>query len=225
MGDRHLPEGRVVIVLAVSIAMLLMGATMVLANHNFSDVPTSAFYHSAVDWGVDRGLVSGCGSGKFCPNSPITRGQAMFILKGMANVVSPHVLSAEEPQVPHVDIDPKPVVCQTTTWKRSYEEIAFGMARTSIEPEITDLAYVGRVVYQANGGAWIVLAPTKMTPTQAHAFNEDKPNYHFGVLNLSPNVTYKFGIQLESGGHTTGNSQPEGDYECALVVKIFNRNP
>jgi S-layer family protein len=226
MEDRQLPKGRIVTVLVIAIALLLVGSTMVLASHQFSDVPTGAYYHSAVDWGSDRGIIAGCTTHKFCPGDPLTRGQAMVIMQGLAKVVSPQVLTAELAQVAHKDIDSKPIECQTATWNRPWEEIAFGFARTSIEPEITQLAYTGRVVYQVNGGAWTVMPPTTATPSESNEFNEDVANVHFGTLNLAPNTTYKFGIQIEPfGGKSSGNSNPDGDYECALVMQIFNRNP
>jgi hypothetical protein len=225
--ERQLPTSRIVIVLAVSIAMLLVGATMVLANHNFSDVPTSAFYHSAVDWGVDRGLISGCGSGKFCPNDPITRGQAMFIMKGLADVVSPHVLTSEAgPTSVDIDSASPVIVCPTATWRRSYEETVFGFARTTMDPAVTPLAYVGKVAYKvAPSGAWTIMPPVVSTTSQSNTANEDIFNAHFSSLNLAPNTTYQFGIKLEPrDALSSGDSAPDGSYSCALVMQFFNRN-
>jgi hypothetical protein len=46
----------------------------------FSDVPTSSPYCRWITELVNRGVVSGCGGGKYCPLSPVTRGQmAVFI--------------------------------------------------------------------------------------------------------------------------------------------------
>ena len=215
---------RVAVVLTAAIALLVLSATIVTASHNFSDVKTSAYYHSAVDWGVDRGLIAGCGGGKFCPDSNLTRGQAMVVMKALANVVSPQTLQAEVFEIPNQDLDPQPVVCQTDTWKRGYTTVAFGIGRTTIEPDITNFAFAGRVVYQANGGAWIPMPPTTVTASAAAVVNEDVENVNFGVQNLSPDVTYKFGIRIEPvAGHSSGNTQPDGDYECALNVQLFNR--
>ena len=64
------------------IAALLVPATMVFANHSFSDVPTSAFYHDSVSAIKNAGITSGCTTTKYCPNSSVTRGQmAVFLNK------------------------------------------------------------------------------------------------------------------------------------------------
>lgn len=225
MGNMRLKKHRIVIILTAAIALLLVSGTMVVASHQFSDVSTSAYYHSAVDWGVDRGIITGCGGGKFCPSRALTRGQAITIMNALANVVSPQTLTAEVFEVANQDLDPKPVVCQTSTWNRPYAEVAFGIARTTIEPDITDFAFAGRVVYQKSGGPWTPMPPTKVTASHAAAVNEDIENVNFGVLNLDAGATYKFGIRIEPvAGHSSGNTQPDGDYECALMVQIFNRN-
>jgi hypothetical protein len=67
---------------ATVIALLALPASMVFASHTFSDVPTSAFYHDDVDTLVNAGITAGCGSGKYCPNNAVTRGQmAVFLNK------------------------------------------------------------------------------------------------------------------------------------------------
>lgn len=215
----------IAIILTAAIALLLLSATMVVASHNFSDVPTSAYYHSSVDWGVDRGLISGCGNGKFCPNRALTRGQAITIMHALANVVSPHTLQAEVFEVANQDLDPQPVVCQTSLWNKPYTEWAFGISRTTVEPDVTNFAFAARPVYQRNGGSWLPMPPTVVTQSHTAAVNEDIENVGFGVIALDANASYKFGIRIEPvAGHSSGNSQPDGDYECALMVQIFNRN-
>jgi hypothetical protein len=65
-------------VLVVGLATLgLLGAFVggAFASHIFSDVPTGAYYHDDVSWLVARGITSGCGGGKYCPNDAVTRGQ------------------------------------------------------------------------------------------------------------------------------------------------------
>lgn len=72
---------RSISILIVAIAILLLSGTMVVANHDFPDVPNSpASFHNAVSWLVDHGITSGCGGGKFCPKSAVTREQmALFM--------------------------------------------------------------------------------------------------------------------------------------------------
>jgi len=75
-------------VLVVGLATLgLLGAFVggAFATHIFSDVPTGAYYHDDVSWLVARGITSGCGGGKYCPNDAVTRGQMAVFLHKMAN--------------------------------------------------------------------------------------------------------------------------------------------
>jgi hypothetical protein len=222
MRVRQVPQRRVIIVLTAAIAAMLLSATMVVASHNFSDVPTSRYYHSAVDWGVDRNIIAGCGSGKFCPNSSLTRGQAMVIMKGLAGVVSPSALSTQGGPTA-TDIDAFPVVCGTSTWRRSYEQVVYGYARTTIDPAVTPLAYVGKVAYQVNNGAWTIMPPAVSTTSQSNV-DENLFNVHFSTLNLAPNTTYRFGIRLEPRDALSSQSSAvDGTMSCALVMQIFNR--
>jgi hypothetical protein len=47
----------------------------------FSDVPASSPYCRWIEELVRRGVVAGCGGGKFCPDEPVTREQmAVFIV-------------------------------------------------------------------------------------------------------------------------------------------------
>jgi hypothetical protein len=83
MRDRKLVVG---VALA---ALLMIPATMGSATHSFSDVATSAFYHDSVAAIANAGITGGCGGSKYCPNSPVTRGQmAVFLnrLGALGNV-------------------------------------------------------------------------------------------------------------------------------------------
>ena len=62
-------------VVAVFAAMVLALPLGVLASHQFSDVPNSNIFHGDIDALVDAGVTAGCGSGKYCPNQAVTRGQ------------------------------------------------------------------------------------------------------------------------------------------------------
>lgn len=63
-------------------ALLAFPMGIVLASHQFSDVPNSNPFHADVDALVDSGVTAGCGGGKYCPNNSVTRGQmAVFLNK------------------------------------------------------------------------------------------------------------------------------------------------
>jgi hypothetical protein len=225
------PRSRsIVTVLTVAIALLLLTATMVAASHNFSDVKTSSLYHAAVDWGVDRGLIAGCGSGKFCPNDPLTRAQAMAIMRGLGNVVSPGFLTSQSGPL-SVDLDASsPVVCGTTDSNKPYETVAYGYARTTLDRAgiaTNPVAFVGKIVYRTETGGigpWILMPPEVSSTSQSNTANEAIHNVHFGTLNLAPNTKYRFAIRLEKRDNlSSGDSAAEGQMSCALVVQIFNR--
>ncbi len=69
----------------VGIAALMLAVPVaVSASHVFSDVPTSNTFHTQIARLVGAGITGGCGSGKYCPNDPVTRGQmAAFFNRGL----------------------------------------------------------------------------------------------------------------------------------------------
>ena len=50
------------------------------ATADFRDVPAGIWYAQAVAWASQNGIVNGVGSGKFDPDSPVTRQQIAAIL-------------------------------------------------------------------------------------------------------------------------------------------------
>ena len=80
----HSPHRRRLgVVLGVAIVVLIAPA-IVLANHQFGDVPTAASYHDEVESLVGAGITSGCGGGNYCPSQAVTRGQmAQFMTRGL----------------------------------------------------------------------------------------------------------------------------------------------
>ena len=66
------------------VALMLALPVMVSASHQFTDVPTSHTFHSAISKLYGARLTSGCAAGKFCPNANVTRGQmAAFLVRGL----------------------------------------------------------------------------------------------------------------------------------------------
>lgn len=50
------------------------------SSAGFSDTQADAWYADAVDWAVEAGILSGYGDGRFGPNNPVSREQAVTIL-------------------------------------------------------------------------------------------------------------------------------------------------
>ncbi len=68
---------------ALAAALVLLGATggyLSAQSALFEDVPSDHYAHDAVEWAVKRGITYGCAPGKFCPDAPLTRGQAVTFL-------------------------------------------------------------------------------------------------------------------------------------------------
>lgn len=54
------------------------------AEATFNDVPTSHLFFQFVEALAASGITAGCGSGNYCPDSPLTRGQmAVFLAKAL----------------------------------------------------------------------------------------------------------------------------------------------
>lgn len=68
------------LVLTAAVTVVLSQG-VALANHQFSDVPTSAGFHDFVDFLVDNGITTGCGPGLYCPGNAVTRAQMAIFLQ------------------------------------------------------------------------------------------------------------------------------------------------
>ena len=61
-------------------ALLAFPMGIVLASHQFTDVPNSNPFHADIDALVDSGVTAGCGGGKYCPKANVTREQMAAFL-------------------------------------------------------------------------------------------------------------------------------------------------
>ena len=89
------PSRPILLTIAVTV-MLALPAGMVLASHQFNDVPTGSSIHDDVEAIFNAGVTTGCGGGNYCPNANVTRGQmAQFMNR----------LGALDGQTPSVNAD------------------------------------------------------------------------------------------------------------------------
>lgn len=84
--------------IALVFAMIAVPSTIVLASHNYGDVPTSNPHHTNIGHITSAGVTSGCQTSppEYCPDDPVTRGQmATFMarLGGLGN--HPPVVDAD----------------------------------------------------------------------------------------------------------------------------------
>jgi hypothetical protein len=78
-------RSRLAVTAALALAIMLPAS--VLANHIFSDVPTTMTGHSAIEALYDARVTSGCTATTYCPLAAVTRAQmAIFLQRGLGRV-------------------------------------------------------------------------------------------------------------------------------------------
>ena len=89
--------------LAIAGALLaLMIPATVLANHIFTDVPTTMSGHAAIEAVYDARITGGCTATTYCPTAPVTREQmAIFLQRALPRIagaqdIDPLQLTATE---------------------------------------------------------------------------------------------------------------------------------
>ena len=86
-----------VLAAAALTSLIVAMPVLVSAIHQFSDVPTSSTFHTSITNLYGARLTGGCGSGKFCPNSNVTRGQmAAFLNRSLGRADGASGVSLED---------------------------------------------------------------------------------------------------------------------------------
>ena len=81
------PRRRVGLIVGLVIALLAAPA-IVLASHDFTDVPNTNPFHTQISRLVESGITTGCTATTFCPKNNVTREQmAGFLSRGLGNTV------------------------------------------------------------------------------------------------------------------------------------------
>lgn len=78
-----------IIVGALVVALVPVAA---VAGHQFTDVPSNHTFHADISWLADNGITKGCNppaNTKFCPDSPVTRGQMAAFMHRFYNRLVP----------------------------------------------------------------------------------------------------------------------------------------
>ena len=63
-----------------ALVIIVLGTGVVLASHQFPDVPDDHTFHSDIDWLVDNEITTGYPNGNFGPEDNVTRGQMAAFL-------------------------------------------------------------------------------------------------------------------------------------------------
>lgn len=97
----------------------------------FTDVPTNAWYYEAVEWAVDKGIVTGMTDTTFAPNRVCTRAEVMQIL--WATKGKKYISSSRNP---FTDVDSNAWYANAVLW--AYQNgITSGTTRTTFSPAAT----------------------------------------------------------------------------------------
>ncbi len=212
----------------IGLGILLGASVTTLASHQFSDVPTSAIYHEAVEWLFNRGITLGCSAGLYCPDDFVTRAQMALFMQRLGTALTPTFLTRTDnvgfPTV--IDLDSLPNVCATTTnYIPTYPQSVVIHAGVSVEPTVAgdSLNYTVTAIYSLNGGvSWITASPGGSVPAKADNSAQWFPNFGLGFANLSPGLPYRFAARLS---RIIDGTADIGAMYCRLFVEIGNRNP
>ncbi len=139
------------------VAGVLLGGRITFASHNFSDVPTSALYHDAAEWLLNRAITLGCASGLYCPNDVVTRAQMALFMNRLGVALTPSFIEAGG-NAGALDIDVAPRICQTTDFTATFPRRARVDVWVSLEAA-GSMATLVRIEYSTDGGGvWTQLS-------------------------------------------------------------------
>ncbi len=82
-GVLFMPDATMTRAMAVAVLHRMSGDRNSYTN-SFADVTSGAWYEAAIAWASSNGIVSGIGSGRFAPESPVTREQLAVMLYNYA---------------------------------------------------------------------------------------------------------------------------------------------
>lgn len=86
---RMLRPPRVALLAALVAVLVALPAGIVLASHQFSDVPSTNPFHGDIDALATSGVTAGCGGGRFCPTDNVTR-QEMAAFMNRLGALAPN---------------------------------------------------------------------------------------------------------------------------------------
>lgn len=215
--------GGLLVLVLVATGMFISG--VVLASHQFSDVPTSpASVHSAVEWIVNRAITAGCAPGLYCPGTAVTRAQMAIFLRALGVALTPTILGGGDFGAA-VDPDPSPIVCQTADYTPTFPQRALMRAYLSLFSAGAMSTHT-RIAFSTNSGVtWGNITAGQPSNIFATAGVDAAGIWYqaaqFVHLDLSSGTTYRFGVKAE---RRTGAADAT-DSECLIQVEIGNRNP
>ncbi len=199
-------------------AGVLLAVRLTFASHNFSDVPTSAIYHNAVEWVFNRGITLGCTAGLYCPDDFVTRAQMALFMQRLGTAVTPVFIDREAQPGP-LDFDASPRICATADFTPTFPMRAYVKAWVDFVAGLAN-ARVFLSWSQDGGTSW-----TPMSGVFSRAGSAGVGEWTHGddhaVLDLNTGIPYRFAVQINREGGTADAT----DSACHLTAMVVNRNP
>ncbi len=210
-------------VVTVLVAVLMGTSMTALASHQFTDVPTSAIYHEAVDWLVNRAITLGCATGLFCPETFVTRAQMALFMQRLGGTLTPRILSTVDfGGILDLDSSPASIRCQTD-YSPTMPQTALLHGRVEGLGTATGTFIALPMVSTDGGTTWIYTPPGPTLEIRRAQIDTALRglNIVLGWQDLTQGVAYKFGLAL-SRYSGTGDLT---DWSCWLTIQVVNRNP
>lgn len=200
--------------------ILLAGSVTVLASHNFTDVPTGASYHNAVEWIVNRNVTAGCAPGLYCPTDPVTRAQMALFMNRLSLALTPEVMHAHATSTGALDIDSSPRICQTTDFTPTFPMQVAAIAWVSLRAGGPMNAIVSLQRSINSGVSWQDIDAASVAGASAVEEWASATDIHYS--QLSPGTPVRFSISLS---RHVGGTADATDGRCALTALLINANP
>lgn len=216
---------KVLVAVALVAVGALVGSSVAVASHQFSDVPDTNPFHDDIGWAAENGIVNGYGNGTYGPGNGVTR-QAMAAmlrrLAGAAPGVDP-VVTADGIEVFREGGDDTVI---TATSSLSAQEVA----TVSVESAGLYLVFVTGEVYTQQDEASVSCYLGDTGAIRAMLFYTDldeifryrQPVTGFGIIDEGASAEFtvrchKFGTQ--GAGDTSINALN------VVAVKIADQPP
>lgn len=199
--------------------LLAVALPIAWASDRFSDVPTTNPHHADINTIARAGITTGCGTGIYCPEDPVSRQQMASFLARSLRAVTPQFLQAESSGT--IDFDANPVVCQTTTHTPTVAKHARVDAWLSANSASSGLmAFTLRTVRSTDGGVtWIDLESQFSRGGRVTADEWAHAN-QMGRLDLVAGTSYRFGLMVGREAGTLDATESR----CEVLVQITYRD-
>ena len=132
-------------------AIMTLGAAPAFAASDFTDVPEDAYYASAVDWALEKGVTTGRSADSFAPDATVTRAEAATFLWRMAGEPAP----AQTETFTDVEADANNSWYKTAVQWAVEQGITNGTGNGNFSPTVTcSRGMILTMLYRMQGSPW-----------------------------------------------------------------------